>query len=543
MNGHEENKPDASFVAHDPKPADEAAKEGTIDKVEISNVVLPDTKDVEPDDLQPDQQELKNNTHRKKPRSKKAVAAFLISLLLLIALAAAIVFVMINKKDDGKNVRAEAPTAMPDTFEPVDGLESLETAEPFESTEPYSEVETDPEESETEETDSIRYRTGYWYHRNNYLEELHIKEISEEKVCFDLRLFEKKFTGIVADFDGEVATFSYTIPDDEVVDFDSYSMYANTHSITGSLQWEGETITFWTLLRGSNWELETEILFDETNESSVLFSGAVCDWAQAYADALGKIGNEDYMFREVAFIFVDNDSTPELISADFSARAPTIVTMKDNKAEVLALDFYFSGGISYLENEGLIQIYSGHMGSYSDYIFSISNGTIEEIAMGNIVETEYGDTMNSSYTWNLEEVTKAEYYELLYSSFDFQNSKHVSGLGKMSFDDAFRLLEELGAVIPEETEDTLEEETQTVSEEIPLAVKVTVGDLLVREGPGMDYPVLGHILDKGTYFIVSVSEGEGSSAGWGKLKDQDGWISLDYAETTDVDDLDPSETD
>lgn len=60
-------------------------------------------------------------------------------------------------------------------------------------------------------------------------------------------------------------------------------------------------------------------------------------------------------------------------------------------------------------------------------------------------------------------------------------------------------------------------------------VKVTASALNVRKGPGTNFNKSGTVIrDKGVYTIVSVSEGEGSASGWGKLKSGAGWISLDY---------------
>lgn len=53
-------------------------------------------------------------------------------------------------------------------------------------------------------------------------------------------------------------------------------------------------------------------------------------------------------------------------------------------------------------------------------------------------------------------------------------------------------------------------------------VKVTVGALNIRSGPGTNYDVTGVIRDKGVYTIVETEKK------WGKLKSGKGWIYLDY---------------
>ena len=70
--------------------------------------------------------------------------------------------------------------------------------------------------------------------------------------------------------------------------------------------------------------------------------------------------------------------------------------------------------------------------------------------------------------------------------------------------------------------------TQTTPD-VPFTVKVSLSDLNIRKGPGTDYAKTGKFTGKGVFTIVEVQSGQGSSAGWGRLKSGAGWISLDYA--------------
>ena len=74
--------------------------------------------------------------------------------------------------------------------------------------------------------------------------------------------------------------------------------------------------------------------------------------------------------------------------------------------------------------------------------------------------------------------------------------------------------------------------TQTAPD-VPFAVKVSISDLNIRKGPGTDYAKTGKFTGKGVFTIVEVQSGQGSSAGWGRLKSGAGWISLDYAVKTE----------
>ena len=60
-------------------------------------------------------------------------------------------------------------------------------------------------------------------------------------------------------------------------------------------------------------------------------------------------------------------------------------------------------------------------------------------------------------------------------------------------------------------------------------VQVSAPDLNIRKGPGTNYGTTGKYTGKGTFTIVETRSGQGSKAGWGKLKSGAGWISLDYA--------------
>lgn len=60
-------------------------------------------------------------------------------------------------------------------------------------------------------------------------------------------------------------------------------------------------------------------------------------------------------------------------------------------------------------------------------------------------------------------------------------------------------------------------------------VKVGVVNLNIRTGPGTNYKKTGRYIETGKHVITETKKGTGSKAGWGKLADGRGWISLDYA--------------
>lgn len=60
-------------------------------------------------------------------------------------------------------------------------------------------------------------------------------------------------------------------------------------------------------------------------------------------------------------------------------------------------------------------------------------------------------------------------------------------------------------------------------------VRVDIDDLNIRTGPGTNYTKTGEKTGRGKFTITEVKNGPGSGTGWGKLKSDAGWISLDYA--------------
>lgn len=63
----------------------------------------------------------------------------------------------------------------------------------------------------------------------------------------------------------------------------------------------------------------------------------------------------------------------------------------------------------------------------------------------------------------------------------------------------------------------------------PYKVLVRIDDLNIRTGPGTNYSKTGKTTGVGAFTIIDESPGKGSIKGWGKLKSESGWISLDYA--------------
>ena len=73
-------------------------------------------------------------------------------------------------------------------------------------------------------------------------------------------------------------------------------------------------------------------------------------------------------------------------------------------------------------------------------------------------------------------------------------------------------------------------EPEPVKTDAPFLVRVSIPDLNIRRGPGIEYARTGVYTGVGVFTITETASGPGSSSGWGRLKSGVGWISLDYTE-------------
>lgn len=64
---------------------------------------------------------------------------------------------------------------------------------------------------------------------------------------------------------------------------------------------------------------------------------------------------------------------------------------------------------------------------------------------------------------------------------------------------------------------------------VPFLVKVSMSDLNIRSGAGTNFARV-QFCPPGVYTIMEVKAGQGSKAGWGRLKSGIGWLSLDFCQ-------------
>ncbi|MDO4491836.1 MAG: hypothetical protein Q4B85_12285 [Lachnospiraceae bacterium] len=64
--------------------------------------------------------------------------------------------------------------------------------------------------------------------------------------------------------------------------------------------------------------------------------------------------------------------------------------------------------------------------------------------------------------------------------------------------------------------------------DLPFLVKISIDDLNIRSGPGVNNAKTGKYTGKGIFSIIQVAKGS-EGAMWGRLESGEGWICLDHA--------------
>ena len=98
----------------------------------------------------------------------------------------------------------------------------------------------------------------------------------------------------------------------------------------------------------------------------------------------------------------------------------------------------------------------------------------------------------------------------------------VFDYAKRACKEGYKVFNSVGKVVYEPGSNNKPQETES------FLVRITVSDLRIRRGPGIDYAFTGSYTGPGTFTIVEVKKGLGSGSGWGKLKSGAGWVALDY---------------
>lgn len=89
-----------------------------------------------------------------------------------------------------------------------------------------------------------------------------------------------------------------------------------------------------------------------------------------------------------------------------------------------------------------------------------------------------------------------------------------------------------GAVITEEAIQKAfqkVEQVDTYEASEKMMVWIAINNLYIRTGPGTDYSHLSYFITPGLYEITEIQQGAGSTLGWGKLANGEGWVAMDFA--------------
>ena len=170
-----------------------------------------------------------------------------------------------------------------------------------------------------------------------------------------------------------------------------------------------------------------EIISEEPEADSTNMEISGKDWKEAY---LSVLNSEDYLDSgsntEFALIYVDDDDIPEMVvNTNVEAGGCQIYTFHDGKGEGLQTSRL---GFNYIEKGNLLCNSDGHMDSYYDKVFTISDGKWKQIGDGTYggygegFDEETGRYICTDYMWNGEEVSIDEYMDNLESIYDFDKA-------------------------------------------------------------------------------------------------------------------------
>lgn len=184
-------------------------------------------------------------------------------------------------------------------------------------------------------------------------------------------------------------------------------------------------------------ESTTESQATEENEVAEESVGEYpTEWGQAYLDYINnmEVGSDDSNREETlntwdyTLIYLDDDDIPELmIETNMEAGGELIATYYDGEV----VDYVLSRiGTKYIPETGLLYTDTGHMDEYPVFITKLENGQFTQLAEGVYylsdeererlanVDESWEDSVNYTYEWEGQEVTKEEFNSNIASYID-----------------------------------------------------------------------------------------------------------------------------
>lgn len=221
-----------------------------------------------------------------------------------------------------------------------------------------------------------------------------------------------------------------------------------------------------------------------------------CDlFISNHSNAVGNGMNENTRYAAIYHLVDDHTTNCDDISADFAKKIAPVI------ANVM--------GVTYKILTRKAESDRNKDGFKNDNYYGVLHGARLVNTPGLILEHSF-HTNTASVQWllkeeNLDRLAKAE-AECIDSYFKNQN-----GIENKNE--------------PAKVPDSVNNDT--------FRVRVSINNLNIRKGPGIDYSKTGNYVIPGVYTIVETRSGNGSNKGWGHLKSNVGWISLDYVTIID----------
>ena len=176
------------------------------------------------------------------------------------------------------------------------------------------------------------------------------------------------------------------------------------------------------------------------NKNGELVPNASTDWAKAYKEYMEEHytkyaeGKDRFSFENLSFdlIYVDNDSTPELLARYIDGgEYADIISYRNGK--IYEINYLgHDGKVMYQDHKHLLLVDSGRQGVYQTQIFRIEKGVPVLLGTGTHLENPDG---TKEFTWNDKNVTEKEFNEHVGALFDLKTAQDIKFTVYLSYNE------------------------------------------------------------------------------------------------------------
>ncbi len=136
------------------------------------------------------------------------------------------------------------------------------------------------------------------------------------------------------------------------------------------------------------------------------------EWKKMYIDYIESMGTK---YSSYEIVYVDNDDIPEIfLSSESAIPGQAILWISGDVVHEKSEIGY--GSVHYYEKQGLFCTSWMNHGSYADVVYSLNNGNVSQLHIGNI---------DGTYTWDNQAVKKEQYEEYLNEAFNRESATEV----------------------------------------------------------------------------------------------------------------------